>query len=74
MFRQLLTAFNHTRDEALSMLAKDGSTVVIGRDGKRVCKGKKAQKKRNSGVLRLRTCLALPCLALPCIALHCIAS
>jgi hypothetical protein len=35
MFRQLLTAFNHTRDEARSTLAKDGSTVVIRGDEKR---------------------------------------
>jgi hypothetical protein len=35
MFRQLLTAFNYTGDEALSTLAKDGSIAAIRRDGER---------------------------------------
>jgi hypothetical protein len=65
MFRQLLTAFNHTGDEALSMLAKDGSTVVIRRDGKRVSR-KESVKEED--------CRRFETGNLPCLALHCIGS
>jgi hypothetical protein len=45
MFRQLLTAFNHTGDEARSTLAKDGSTVVIRRDKKKKVRKRKLKRR-----------------------------